>query len=109
MVGFIISFAVGILCLAMGISIMRGNISLIHSYHIHRVAEKDKPALCRKVGIGMLIIGCAVAICSVLMAVMIYTEKLIFLWSGIAVLAAGLVSGFGISFYAIIKYNKGLF
>ena len=42
MSAFIITLLVGVICIVLGVSNMRGNISSIHSYHRQRVKEEDK-------------------------------------------------------------------
>ena len=109
MAGFIASFFVGVVCIILGISNMRGNISSLHSYHRHRVSEEDRIPFGKKVGVGTIICGCAVMVFSILSAISIYVEKQIFVLVGTVVLIIGLGFGIGLSFYAMIKYNKGIF
>lgn len=109
MFGFIVAFLVGVMCVAIGISNMKGNISMLHSYHRKRVAKEDRAPFGKKVGIGTVIIGISVMICSVLSIIAIYTEKVIFNNIGMIILTIGLIAGISITFYAMIKYNKGIF
>ncbi len=109
MIEYIFSSLVGVLCIVLGISNMKGNISSLHFYHRHRVKEKDKRPFGKMVGLGTVIIGCCVIINSALSAVSVYTENPLFLTVGTVILITGLVVGLGISFYAMIKYNKGIF
>ena len=109
MFGFIVAFLVGVMCVAIGISNMKGNISMLHSYHRKRVTEEDRIPFGRTVGIGMIIIGISIIIQSGLFIANLYTENKIFLLIGNIVLAVGLLAGLIISFYAMIKYNKGIF
>lgn len=109
MAGFVVAFLVGVLCVGIGISNMKGNISSLHSYHRHRVTEEDRIPFGKMVGIGTIIIGVSVMICSVMSIITLYTEKQIFLFVGMAILFIGIVVGAIISFYAMIKYNKGIF
>ncbi len=109
MVGNIVCFLVGVVCVVLGISNTRGNISSLHSYHRSRVAEQDILPFGKKVGLGTIIIGCAIMAFSVLSAVTLYTENQTFFLIGTAVLIIGLVIGAVISFRAMIKYNKGIF
>ncbi len=109
MTGYIVTFLVGVVCIVLGISNMRGNISSLHSYHRHRVSEEDKIPFGKKVGIGTIICGCAVMSFSILSAITLYTENQKFVLVGTVLLIAGLVAGLGLSFYAMIKYNKGIF
>lgn len=109
MLEFIVTFLVGVILIVLGISNMRGNISSLHSYHRHRVSEEDRIPFGKKVGLGTIICGCAVIVFSILSAVTLYTENNVFMIVGTVLLIAGLVAGLGLSFYAMIKYNKGIF
>ena len=109
MAGNIVAFLVGALCIVLGISNMRGNISTLHSYHRNRVSEEDRIPFGKQVGLGTIIIGIGIIIFSVLSAVTLYTENNIFTLIGTAVLIVGIIVGLIISFKAMIKYNKGIF
>ena len=109
MAGYIFTFLVGVVCIVLGISNMRGNISSLHSYHRHRVSEEDRIPFGKQVGLGTMIVGIGIIIFSVLSAVTLYTENNIFILIGTAVLIVGIVVGLIMSFKAMIKYNKGIF
>ncbi|MBR6687764.1 MAG: hypothetical protein IKL77_03325 [Clostridia bacterium] len=109
MAGNIVAFLVGVVCIVLGISNMRGNISTLHSYHRHRVSEEDRIPFGKQVGLGTIIIGIGIIIFSVLSAVNLYTENNIFTIIGTVVLIVGIIVGLIISFKAMIKYNKGIF
>ena len=109
MAGNIVTFLVGVVCIVLGISNMRGNISTLHSYHRHRVSEEDRIPFGKQVGLGTMVIGIGIIIFSVLSAVTLYTENNIYILIGTAVLIVGIVAGLIISFKAMIKYNKGIF
>ena len=109
MVEYIVAFLVGVLCIVLGISNMRGNIASLHSYHRHRVSEEDRIPFGKQVGLGTMIIGIGIIIFSVMSAVTLYTENNIFALIGTAVLIVGIVVGLIMSFKAMIKYNKGIF
>ena len=109
MAGYIVPFLVGVICIVLGISNMRGNISSLHSYHRHRVSEEDRIPFGKLVGLGTIIIGIGIIIFSVLSAVTLYTENNIFTLIGTAILIIGIIVGLVISFKAMIKYNKGIF
>ena len=109
MTSYIVAFLVGALCIVLGISNMRGNISSLHSYHRHRVSEEDRIPFGKQVGLGTVIIGIGIIIFSVMSAVSLYTENNIFTLIGTAVLIVGIVVGLIMSFKAMIKYNKGIF
>ena len=105
----IVTFLVGVICIVLGISNMRGNISSLHSYHRKRVSDEDRIPFGKQVGLGTILIGIGLIIFSVLSAVTLYTENDIFILIGTAVLIVGIVVGLIISFIAMIKYNKGIF
>ena len=109
MAGNIVTFLVGVVCIVLGISNMRGNISTLHSYHRHRVSEEDRIPFGKQVGLGTMVIGVGIIIFSVLSTVTLYTKNNIFILIGTAVLIVGIVAGLIISFKAMIKYNKGIF
>ena len=109
MTGNIVTFLVGVVCIVLGISNMRGNISSLHSYHRHRVSEEDRIPFGKQVGLGTTIVGIGIIIFSLLFAVTLYTENNIFILIGTAVLIVGIVVGLTMSFKAMIKYNKGIF
>lgn len=90
-----ITVAVGILIIVLGwLLIFRQMIGLLHSYHYKRVEEKDKPALCKWSGIGVMLTGAG-----------ILTLPFISHVFGILLVAIGLALSLG----SIIKYNHGLF
>ena len=109
MAEFIASFIVGVICILLGRSNLRGDISCLHSYHRHRVREEDRIPLGKKVGLGTILCGCAICAFSILAALTLYTENQLFISIGYILLIAGLVVGLGIALFAIQKYNKGIF
>lgn len=109
MTSSIVTFLVGVICIVLGISNMRGNISSLHSYHRHRVSEEDRIPFGKQVGLGTVMIGIGIVIFSVLSAVTMYTEKDLYILIGTAVMIIGIIVGLIVSFKAMIKYNKGIF
>ena len=109
MPAFIVTFIVGIVCIVLGISNMRGNISSLHSYHRHRVSEDDRIPFGKRVGLGTIIIGGGIMAFSGLSVATLYTDNETFTLIGTGVMIACLVVGLFISFAAMIKYNKGIF
>ena len=109
MTGNIITFLVGIVCVILGISNMRGNISFLHSYHRHRVSEQDRIPFGKQVGLGTIIMGIGIMLFSALSSVTLYTENDIFILVGTVLLIVCIILGLIISFHAMIKYNKGIF
>ena len=109
MVGNIVTLLVGIVCIVLGISNMRGNISSLHSYHRYRVSEEDRIPFGKQVGLGTIIVGIGIIVFSILSSITLYTENNIFILVGAAFLTVGIILGLVISFRAMIKYNKGIF
>ena len=109
MEALITNLIVGAICIVIGIFNMRGNISTLHSYHRSRVAPENVKPFGRLVGIGMLIIGIGLIISGVLLYVTELTNIKAYMTAGIAVMALGFAVGLGMSFFAMRKYNKGIF
>lgn len=107
--GFIVSFLVGVLCVGLGISNMRGNLSTLHSYHRHRVSEEDRIPFGKTVGLGTVLCGGGIMLFSLFSALNLYTKNQAFTVIGTVLLIVCLVLGLGLSFYGMIKYNKGIF
>ena len=105
----IVGFLIGVVCIVLGISNMRGNISSLHSYHRHRVSEEDRIPFGKQVGLGTIIVGIGIIAFSVLSSAALYTENNIFTLVGTAILMIGIILGLAICFRAMIKYNKGIF
>ena len=109
MAGFIVAFLVGLLCIGLGISHRKGNISSLHFYHRNRVSEEDRIPFGKMVGTGTIIMGVAVSLFSAFSAAAVLMEKQWLTWVGTGIMITGMVIGSGISFYAMKKYNKGIF
>ena len=105
----IVTFLVGVICIALGISNTKGNISSLHSYHRNRVSEEERVPFGKQVGLGTIIIGIGIIVFSVLSAVNLYTENDIFILIGTVLLIGAIMIGLVISFRAMIQYNKGIF
>ena len=108
MIEFIGGILVGLVCIGLGIANMRGHIGSLHSYHRHRVSEEDRIPFGRMVGLGTIITGVGILAFSAFNFAALYTENSTFVTLGTIAMIAGLVIGLGISFYAMIKYNKGI-
>ena len=102
-------FAIGIVLCVIGAINMSGNISSLHSYHRHRVTPENVKPFGRLVGSGTALIGLSIIAFGVFMIAYEKTQLDVLLWIGTALLIACIVAGLGISFYAMIKYNKGIF
>ena len=99
----------GLLIAVMGVINMTGNINSLHSYHRHRVKEEDRLAFGRTVGSGTLIVGIGCVLFSVLMMIYDATAAEPMVWIGVALLLLCIIIGLALSFWGMIKYNKGIF
>ena len=99
---FIIQIIIGIVLIVVGIFNIKGKISLLHSYHRKRVKEEDVIPFGKKVGIGSIIIGISIIIAGVF-TVLNYARI------SNVILGIGLIIGCILIFYAMLKYNKGIF
>ena len=100
---------VGMLCIVLGISNMRGNISSLHWYHRHRVSEENRTKFGKEVGLGTVIIGIGIVLLGILSAAAVYTGQQLYSVIGAVIMILCLVVGLVMSFRAMIKYNKGIF
>lgn len=105
----ITTILIGIVTVVLGISNIKGNISLLHRYHRHRVSEENKKTFGKYVGSGTLIIGIAMIIFGGLAFLTETTKNNIYIITGSGILIISIIVGMSISFYAMIKYNKGIF
>ncbi len=109
MMELIILLFFGALISVLGIVNMTGNISSLHWYHRQRVTEEDRKPFGRLVGLGTLIIGLSVMLYGVVLFLFEKTQSAWLVWGGTAELIVGIAVGLVLSFYAMIKYNKGIF
>lgn len=109
MATFITSAALGVLISILGIINMTGNISSLHWYHRQRVTEENRKPFGKLVGLGTLIIGVAMILFGVLFLAFEKTQIGVLVIVGTVELIAGIAVGTVVSFYAMIKYNKGIF
>ena len=99
---FIMQIIMGLILIIIGTFNMKGNISLLHSYHRKKVKKEDIIPFGKKIGIGSIIIGITIIITGSL-TILNYTTI-----SNI-ILIIGLIIGLIFIFYAMFKYNKGIF
>ena len=109
MVACITTVALGVLIAVLGAVNMTGNISSLHWYHRQRVTEADRKPFGRLVGLGTLIIGLSVALFGVLLFVFEKTQVELYAIVGTVELLVGIAVGLALSFYAMLRYNKGIF
>ena len=109
MTQFLAILVMSLIIIALGIINMMGNISTLHSYHRSRVSPEDVRPFGKLVGIGTVIIG---ACCILLGAANLISEKTgngVYSIVGTVIMIIGVVIGMGITFYAMKKYNGGIF
>ena len=109
MTSFILPCIIGAICILLGISNRMGNISSLHSYHRKRVSEEDRIPFGKTVGLGTIIVGASLVVFGGLSLATELTGRDLFLLIGTCILIIGIVVGLAMSFYAMIKYNKGIF
>ena len=105
----IITAIVGIVICVLGVVNMMGNISSLHSYHRHRVTPENVKLFGKLVGLGTLIVGASVLVFSALELVHNLTGKEVYTLIGTAIMLPGIIAGIAVSFYAMKKYNGGIF
>ena len=100
---------IGILCISLGLSNRKGNLASLHCYHRKRVTEENRVPFGKLVGLGMIIIGVAALVSSGASYTANLLQQAVYATISEGVLIAGVVIGLGIQFYAMIKYNQGIF
>ena len=98
----IVQIIIGAALIVIGILNTKGNVSMLHSYHIKNVKKEDLIPFGKKVGTGSIIIGVSIILAGIL-SILNYAVI------GNVVIGIGLAVGLLIIFYAMFKYNKGIF
>lgn len=106
---FLTTAGLGLLVSILGIINMSGNISSLHWYHRQRVTEENRKQFGKLVGLGTLIIGIALIVFGAKFFIYEQTQFDALVIIGTVELIIGIVAGLAISFYAMIKYNRGIF
>ena len=106
---YILPMIVGLLIVVMGMVNVKGNISTLHWYHRKRVSEADRLPFGRLVGTGTILIGAALVLFGVLSYAADSLQNPIYETVGTGIMIVSFVVGLGLSFYAMMKYNKGIF
>ena len=109
MAAFITVSGLGILVSILGIINMTGNISSLHWYHRQRVTEENRKSFGKLVGLGTLIIGLSMIVFGILFLIFEQTQLQAFVVIGVIELIVSIIVGMVISFYAMKKYNGGIF
>ena len=109
MAPFITVSGLGILVSILGIINMTGNISSLHWYHRQRVTEENRKPFGKLVGLGTLIIGLSMIVFGILFLIFEQTQLQAFVVIGVIELIVSIIVGMFVSFYAMKKYNGGIF
>ena len=109
MAAFITVSGLGILVSILGIINMTGNISSLHWYHRQRVTEENIKPFGKLVGLGTLIIGLSMIVFGILFLIFEQTQLQAFVVIGVIELIVSIIVGMIVSFYAMKKYNGGIF
>ena len=109
MESIIVPIALGILLIVLGVNNYKGNINSIHWYHRKRVSEENKAAFGKLMGIGTMAPGAGCVFFGLLAGLSELLDQPIFIIIGGVIVVVCMVVGLGISFYAMFKYNKGIF
>ena len=105
----IITLILGVVFIGIGILNRKGNISMLHSYHRKRVTEENRLPFGKLVGAGTIVIGISLILMGILSLMGTVLLSSLYITIGNIVFIVGLVVGLIINFYAMIKYNKGIF
>ena len=106
---YIVTVVLGAVCIVIGILNRKGNVSMLHSYHRNRVSEENRIPFGKLVGLGTIIIGVALMVFGGLSYLSAVLQNEGCAMAGKAVMIVGALVGAGISFYAMKKYNGGIF
>ncbi len=101
----ITELTVAAILIVIGITNYKGNISSIHSYHRSRVKDEDIKPFGKLMGTGTIVIGVGIVINGILNCLSNKTLVLV----GTIVLFMTIAIGITLCFFAMIKYNKGIF
>ena len=105
----IVTLIVGALICFFGVKNMMGDISSLHSYHRNRVSPEDVKPFGKLVGLGTLLCGVGVLIMSAFSFIASLSGIDALVIVGTVLMMVGIVVGCVISFYAMKKYNGGIF
>ena len=109
MAAFVTTACLGLLVCILGIINMTGNISSLYWYHRQRVTDENRKPFGKLVGLGTLIIGIALIVFGTLFFIYEQTQLSALVIIGTVELIVGIIAGMIVSFYAMKKYNGGIF
>ncbi len=99
----------GIFLCIIGALNMAGDLRSLHWYHRQRVTEEDHKPFGRLIGGGNIIIGVSIMVFSALMCVSEINGSSILPIIATCIISFGVIAGLALSFYGMMKYNKGIF
>ena len=105
----LIPILLGIVLCLLGNSNRKGNIASLHWYHRRRVTEENRLPFGRLVGWGTICCGISIILYGGLTIAAEAADLPVLITVGSGLLLAGLAVGLFLNFYAMIKYNKGIF
>ena len=106
---FFACILIGMILNVVGVVNMKGNLSTLHRYHRKRVSEENRLPFGRLVGLGTILCGCGVTVFGAMNFVAEQMQRAALSVVGTVLLIVSLVLGIGLNFYAMIKYNGGIF
>ena len=109
MESYIVPMLIGIICIVLGVCNTKGQLGSIHWYHRKNVTEENRIPFGKAIGRGTIIIGVSLVIYGGLSLATRLSKNNLFVLIGAIVLTVGIVVGLVLSFYAMFKYNKGIF
>ncbi len=109
MESYIVPMLIGIICIVLGVCNTKGQIASLHWYHRKNITEENRIPFGKAVGRGTIIMGISLVIYGGLSLGAKLSENDLFVLIGSVILIVGLAVGLGLSFYAMIKYNKEIF
>lgn len=109
MFDIILPMILGVFMIVIGILNMNGDVRSLHKYHRHRVAPEDIKAYGKLVGIGTLTCGGGLVAFGIFELIAELLSAAFLTLVGSALLIVSVVIGLIIMFFAMFKYNKGIF
>lgn len=100
---------IGVICIVLGVYNTKGNIYSLHWYHRKRVSEEDRIPFGKMVGRGTIIIGISLLIFGGLSLATELLKNDLYVLIGEVIVIIGMIVGLVMNFYAMIKYNHGIF
>ncbi len=106
---FVTTAVLGILLSIIGIVNMTGNVLSLHWYHRQRVSPQNMKSFGRLVGLGTILMGVSMIIFGIFSFLSEQASTALYTTIGTVELILGIAIGLGLNFYAMIKYNRGIF